>query len=159
MLKAGQKVPATIEMPSKEQRMLRVKLLLEEVLEYANAAGIKVAIKDDYELNSIELFVEDFTLTEGGVPNLVDMIDGLCDIVYVAVGGQLETGINPEPFDTEVCDSNDSKFIDGHRAENGKWIKGRSYRPVDLKSILKKQMESKNRILRDDEAQLKLNLD
>lgn len=37
----------------------------------------------------------------------------------------------------EVHDSNMSKFIDGHRDEStGKWIKGPSYRPADIKSVV-----------------------
>jgi predicted HAD superfamily Cof-like phosphohydrolase len=159
MNKAGQRVPDVIEVPSSEQRLLRVKLLLEEVLEYASAAGIKVCIKDDYELANTELSLDNLSFSDEKTIKLVDMIDGLCDTIYVAVGGQLEIGIDPEPFDTEVCNSNDSKFIDGHRAKNGKWIKGKSYRPVDLEAILKNQAFRQQMILRDDEMQLKLNLD
>lgn len=48
-------------------------------------------------------------------------------------------GIDITPVFNEVMDSNMTKFIDGHRREDGKWIKGPSHRPADIRSILVSQ--------------------
>lgn len=71
--------------------------------------------------------------------DLVDIADALADLVYVVVGTAVAHGINLAPIFEEVHRSNMSKFIDGHRREDGKWIKGKSYSPADLRPILLNQ--------------------
>lgn len=70
--------------------------------------------------------------------NLIEMADGLADILYVTLGAAVSLGINIEPVFLEVHRSNMSKR-DGHRDEGGKWIKPDNYSPADIKSELKRQ--------------------
>lgn len=77
-----------------------------------------------------ELFVEisDLDRAANHLIRFVACIDRMCYDYQVAL---------PLLFD-EVHRSNMSKFIDGHKDENtGKWIKGPSYSPADIKSVVK----------------------
>lgn len=73
--------------------------------------------------------------------NLTKVADAITDLLYVVLGAAVAHGINIQPCWDEVHRSNMSKFIDGHRAPNGKWIKGPSYSPTRLERILKQQSE------------------
>lgn len=79
-------------------------------------------------------------LVEGMKHNdLIEIADGLADLMYVVLGTAVAYGIEMQPIWDEVHRSNMSKFIDGHKDWNGKWIKGPSYSPADLLPILKAQ--------------------
>lgn len=133
MVKAGQGTPDKPTVSDSKTRILRVRLLLEEVFELAEASGVKVYFADrkvdggDFELESL------------GKPNLADMMDALADINYVNLGAGVAFGLDLEAAHDEVQRSNMTKFIDGHRDEGGKWIKGPSYTPADLKKVLELQ--------------------
>jgi|SRR5271165_4477122 len=71
--------------------------------------------------------------------DLVAVADALGDLMYVILGYAVAHGIDLEPIFQEVHRSNMSKFIDGHRRENGKWIKGPSYSPANLQPIIEAQ--------------------
>lgn len=73
-------------------------------------------------------------------PNLVEIADALGDLLYVVLGAAVSHGIDIEPIFLEIHRSNMTKFIDGHRREDGKWIKGPSYTPANLKPIIDEQM-------------------
>lgn len=67
----------------------------------------------------------------------VKIADALADLLYVTLGTAVTCGIPLEACFNEVHRSNMSKFIDGHRREDGKWIKGESYSPANLEPLLK----------------------
>lgn len=157
MLKAGQDCPEKPTIPDEKTRILRVRLLLEEVLEFAAASGVKISIPSvatrEY-LGIHENDSEPFTFITGEIilsdldgvgfsidrkADLIEIADGLSDINYVSYGAAVSYGLDLEPFEEEAQRSNMSKFIDGHRDENGKWIKGPSYTPVNFQPILEKQ--------------------
>ncbi len=73
--------------------------------------------------------------------DLVEVADALTDIDYVNLGAAIAYGLDLEPFQKEVQRSNMSKFIDGHRREDGKWVKGPSYSEANLAPILEKQQK------------------
>lgn len=128
MLQAGQPVPTSLiesRAISPAQRKLRISLIAEELQEYAEANGYRIQMIDG-KLSLIDLHLE---------PDTIKSIDGLCDLNFVVNGGFVDLGITDvDPYMIEVCDSNDTKFIDGYRnKETGKWMKGLSYRPADLK--------------------------
>lgn len=144
MISAGQITRNNPEIPTDEEIVLRIKLLFEEVLELAAASGYMVGISNsthDEKKESIS------PIEEGDIryikiaeePNLTEVADALTDIDYVNLGAACSYGIDLEPCQKEVHGSNMSKFIDGHRREDGKWVKGPSYRPADLKTVLDKQ--------------------
>jgi predicted HAD superfamily Cof-like phosphohydrolase len=70
--------------------------------------------------------------------NVVEVADGLADIMYVVLGTAVTCGINLEPVFREVHRSNMTKK-GGYKAENGKWIKPKTYEPVNLLPILERQ--------------------
>lgn len=139
MVKAGQSTPEKPTVPPIKDRILRVRLLMEEVLELAEASGVEINLR--YKKFPISMDTLDFehNLCD---PDLEGIADALCDINYVNEGAGVTYGLDLEPFQSEVHRSNMSKFIDGHRDEKtGKWIKGPSYSPADLEPILKNQMK------------------
>lgn len=71
--------------------------------------------------------------------DVVEVADAIGDLLYVVLGAAVSCGIEIEPVFNEIHRSNMSKFIDGHRREDGKWVKGPSYSPANLAPILKEQ--------------------
>ena len=136
MSAAGQAIRTTPAIPTFEERGLRVKLLIEEVLELAHASGVVLSIEGHGLISE-----EDIDIFDTGEENvdLVEVADALTDIAYVNDGAGLTYGIDLEPCKAEVQSSNMSKFIDGHRREDGKWVKGPSYRPAALSEIIENQ--------------------
>lgn len=67
--------------------------------------------------------------------DLVAAIDGLCDLIYVALGTASEFGIDLEPFFDEVHRSNMAK-VGGSTREDGKILKPEGWKPPNLESIL-----------------------
>jgi predicted HAD superfamily Cof-like phosphohydrolase len=135
MLKAEQALPPTPTVAVQKTRLLRIKLILEEALEFADACGVEITLGDGVTLSS----VKDCDFTQVKAPDLVLMADALCDLPYVVEGSGSAFGLDLEPLQEEVHRSNMSKFIDGHRDPGGKWIKGPSYSPANLAPIIEDQ--------------------
>lgn len=100
-------------MPSLADRILRVRLIKEEL--------------DELD----EAFAQE---------NLVEVADALADLLYVVLGTAVTCGLDMEPIFNEVHRSNMTKFSDGHCDPGGKWIKGPSYEPANVKAIVKHQL-------------------
>jgi predicted HAD superfamily Cof-like phosphohydrolase len=78
--------------------------------------------------------------------NLVDseaVIEGYQKIVLLARDGLAECGLDGEPLFNEVHRSNMTKFIDGRRREDGKWLKGPGFEPPQLQRLILAQMEER----------------
>lgn len=124
--------------PSREDLKLRARLLLEESLEFAHAAGFfvhAIVFKD----GKIEIDIRETTLE----PDLVGMADALADIQYVNDGAAVTLGINLEPLAAEVHHSNMSKLWEGgvvKKDSGGKVIKSPDYSPADIKGCLRLQL-------------------
>jgi predicted HAD superfamily Cof-like phosphohydrolase len=91
-----------------------------------------------------ELIAEEFEELKAAI-TLKDMTlvaDALGDLLYVVLGTANAYGLDMEPIFWEIHRSNLSKFIDGHRREDGKWVKGKSYSPANLGPIIKQQEAS-----------------
>jgi predicted HAD superfamily Cof-like phosphohydrolase len=112
MLKADQDCPVKPKLPEESVAKLRYHLIQEELDEFDEA--------DNKE-------------------EIVEVADALADLMYVVLGTAVAYGIDLEPLFQEVHRSNMSKFIDGHRREDGKWIKGPSYSPANLQPIIEAQ--------------------
>lgn len=114
MNKAGQEVPEKPVIPLIETQILRSKLHAEEaVTELQDAFDEKDPVK---------------------------VLDSICDSLVVVFGTALACGFTPDQVTAayhEVMRSNMSKFIDGHRRTDGKWVKGPSYSPANLEQFLK----------------------
>lgn len=113
MLAAGQDCPDMLTNPSQEVKKLRLALHKEEALVELEAAFIG--------------------------HDLVEVFDSVCDSLVVVLGTAIACGISPEQiekgFDV-VMKSNMTKFIDGHKDSNGKWIKGPSFVAPNLRAVL-----------------------
>jgi len=133
MQKAGQATPEKLTVPSEQDRMLRAKLIIEEAFELINKGlGIEVSNFGHF------LNPNDFKYIITGEADPVESLDGAADLYWVGVGGvSVIFGAHLDSVLDEVDRSNQSKFIDGHRREDGKWIKGPSYSQADIKSVLR----------------------
>jgi predicted HAD superfamily Cof-like phosphohydrolase len=103
----------TPEIGSEELIELRIKLLQEEVAEYAEAA-------------------------RGG--DLVEVLDALADIAYILAGTVINHGMQ-HVFDdafSEVHRSNMAKLVDGKvlRREDGKVMKPENWQPPNLSQFI-----------------------
>lgn len=67
--------------------------------------------------------------------DLVETIDGLCDLIYVCYGAALEFGIDLDAFFREVHRTNMRK-IGGVIREDGKILKPEGWKPPNIERIL-----------------------
>lgn len=149
MDKVPQKTRHTPSVGTPDERKLRAKLILEEALEFIDACGLDLQIlvsngpTDEFpvkiearDLKNNTLF---FSHNESKL-NLIEMADAIVDIEYINLGSANTFGMQVEPLFDEVHDSNMAKFTgDGHRNEDGKWIKPSDWKAPDIKGVLKSQ--------------------
>lgn len=141
MQKAGQDTPDVLTIPDEETRVLRVKILLEEVFEYADAMGVGIAARAAGDKLGVLLNDDTVEFAIKGDVDLVEVADAIADVDYINNGNAIAMGIDMEPVKVEVQRSNMSKFIDGHRRDDGKWVKGPSYSPADVVGELVTQFD------------------
>ena len=68
--------------------------------------------------------------------DLIEAIDGLCDLLCVVYGAALEFGIDLDPFWREVHRTNMAK-AGGPMREDGKRLKPEGWTPPDLRGVLR----------------------
>jgi len=113
MIKAGQDCPSTPTLePTEDVKNLRYELIREELEEFDKAQECS---------------------------DRIGVADAIGDLLVVVLGAAVSYGFDIEPIFNEIMRSNMSKFIDGYKREDGKWIKGPSYSPANLQPIIKKQ--------------------
>jgi predicted HAD superfamily Cof-like phosphohydrolase len=151
----GHTVNDTPTIPDVSQRLLRVKLIAEELREFAAASGFDMAItlfnpttsRDGTGSTSNGLpdhiGIDDATVNYEW-PTLVNMVeaaDALADLDYVVQGSNLVWGFPAEKIINEVHSSNMSKLGDDGKPiyrDDGKIMKGSNYRPPNIKTIIDK---------------------
>lgn len=154
----GQATPEKPTVPDGPTRILRVKLLLEEVLELAEASGVTITPNIQKLRNITDTSDLEFTADKSA--NLVSVADALADIDYVNQGAAVAYGLDLEPFQDEVHSSNMSKLWNHYEVINnlgdnkaygtdtgnyivknsdGKVVKSPSYRPADLQRVMVEQ--------------------
>lgn len=142
MQKAEQETPTRPTMPDADIRKLRAKLILEEAFETVKALGVVVECNLTAEMVAVNFDHLIFTASDDPdraaeyVPDLAQIVDGCCDVSVVTVGTMVACGLPMEPFLMEVDESNLSKFIDGYRRADGKWMKGPSWQPPNIEGLL-----------------------
>lgn len=143
MVKAQQATPDRPSLPALEVRIGRLKWLAEELCELANAWGIEIDLNNRGTATDNFIAFE-FPASMKQYPSDLDAIvaayDATLDLMVFAVGNGVASGIELQPGWDEVHASNMSKFIDGYRREDGKWMKGPSYRPANLRPIIEAQL-------------------
>lgn len=110
----GANIGKNVELPNKEERDLRIKLLKEEFDEYMEG-----------EENN----------------DIVEISDALGDMMYIIYGTAISYGIPLDEVFKEIHNSNMSKLDENGkpiRREDGKILKGVNYFKPDIKKILEK---------------------
>jgi len=87
-----------------------------------------------------DLIIEEATETVAALNSgdIVEVADGLADLLVVILGCAEECGIELEPVFGAVMASNWTK-TPGLRREDGKLQKGPNYRPPDIAAVLRAQ--------------------
>lgn len=138
MVQARQSVSDKPSIPPEEVRVLRVRLILEEALEFAEASGVSIAFKDGNVVFPITDNVDFLCLADKPV-DLIGVADATSDILVVTEGANVAYGLDSEPFTDAVMENNFQKLEDCWFDEHGKLRKGPSYKPVNLIPVLEKQ--------------------
>ena len=128
----GQECPPKPVVIDEKNRVLRVKLLLEEVLELAEASGVEIIVSSDCMVNTdcIKNGVMCFKTNNNNV-DLIGVADAIADISYVNYGAANAYGIDIEPIENEVHASNMTKLFTTEEVDNlptGEF----TYKPVRL---------------------------
>jgi predicted HAD superfamily Cof-like phosphohydrolase len=134
----GQEVKSTPEIPDVMSRILRARLMLEEVFETIER-GLGVSI--NYEIGDEHhvIHFRDLKLRADLEPDLVELADGLGDTLVVTYGTGNACGINVPACFEEVHESNMSKTnADGSvtRDSYGKVVKPGHFRPPNMARVL-----------------------
>jgi predicted HAD superfamily Cof-like phosphohydrolase len=110
------------EFPSADIREMRIKLLAEEMDEYL------VAEKEN---------------------DIIGVADALADMTYIICGTAVSYGIPLDIVFNEVHKSNMTKIENGNilRREDGKIMKPPSYKPPDIRGIIKRYNKSKKKFV------------
>jgi predicted HAD superfamily Cof-like phosphohydrolase len=111
----GQECPPKPTIIDENNRVLRVKLLLEEVLELAEASGVEITA----DTGSGSYAIDTSSLKNGYLAlqannnnvDLVGVADAIADISYVNYGAANAYGIDIEPIEDEVHESNMTKLF------------------------------------------------
>lgn len=117
-----------------EMRILRAKLLLEEVLEFIEASGLLWIHNPDSPVLDIDIISEPTS-----EPDIVEMADALGDIRYVTDGANLVFGFPQNAILNEIHASNMSKLGEDGKPiyrEDGKVMKGPKYFKPNIAKIL-----------------------
>lgn len=129
MNKHGQPMRLKPDLPSRDELLLRKKLVGEEAKETCDAIQKGISMMD------IAIFTEKgFTIQEKEAL-LIEVADGLADLLYVVFGTALSFGIPIEHVFAEVHRSNMTKEKLGHTNTGQKVQKGNYSRP-QIGSIL-----------------------
>lgn len=141
MVKAQQETPDRPTLPSMEVRVGRLRWMAEELCELANAWGI------EFDLNNRGNTSDNFAAWPAPKPlytdpleAVVEAYDATLDMMVFSVGNGVAMGTELQPGWDEVHGSNMSKFIDGYKREDGKWMKGPSYYAPKLAPIIQAQL-------------------
>ena len=139
MQQAQQEVPSHVHIPSPAVRELRAKLILEEALETVYAMGVRIEARGGLRH---ELEISDLVFSAdppGGIVDLVEVVDGCCDIAVVTTGTLVAFGVPDTAVQKLVDDSNLEKFGPGHTIrEDGKLVKPPGHQPPDIKGLLER---------------------
>jgi predicted HAD superfamily Cof-like phosphohydrolase len=71
----------------------------------------------------------------------VEMVDALCDLLYVVYGAACQLGVDLDPFFQEVHRTNMAKgpAAGGYRRADGKWMKPAGWQPPRIAHMLKER--------------------
>lgn len=127
--------------PSPATRLLRFKLIFEELLEFGRAIGVEglAGIPQEEFEQHVRTALGGVVLDETLATDLVEAADALGDLDYVVQGANLAFGFPAEAVVANIHESNMSKLgADGQPilAPGGKVVKGPNYHKPDIASVL-----------------------
>jgi predicted HAD superfamily Cof-like phosphohydrolase len=131
--KMGLPVASEPTVGTPEQRVLRFRLMLEEVLEWGRAANLYVWSESGDEVDS----VRNLTIEQGtNAPDLLQMTHELADVQYVVSGTAVELGLPVREALPLIHEANMRKepVLDS----GGKVRKPEGWVPADVSGLLKK---------------------
>jgi predicted HAD superfamily Cof-like phosphohydrolase len=140
-------MPSVPTMPPLAVRILRAKLLFEEVMEtirWGFGLNVIVTIPLNYSRVKADSFPIDghsaeFEETTDLQPSLIEIADGLADTEVVLLGAALACGIDHQPVFELVAENNLLKLERGTINAAGKLIKPHDHPRPDVASELRKQ--------------------
>lgn len=133
---AGQEVPKAPVIPDEDTRLLRANLIFEEMLELFTGMGIR--LKARFEGGRLTAEPE---IDPGGLPDLVEVLDGCADLSVVTTGTLSAFGVPDGELLRMVDKNNLAKFgPGGHRNKDGKWVKPPGHQPPDIRGLLQRLM-------------------
>lgn len=118
------------ERPAIQRPELRAKLILEEAIE--TAVGI---IGSTAVAQLLRQALIDFAKEPPKQPDLVEVVDGACDLLYVTFGMGVEFGVDLQPFFDEVHRTNMAKE-GGATRPDGKTLKPEGWQPPRIAEML-----------------------
>ena len=134
----GSTVGPTVALRDNE---LRAKLIMEEAVETCAALGFGVSASIyDGDPKENEGFGGNVRLVGAfwkifDKPDLLETIDGLCDLIYVICGTAVAAGVDLDPHYAEVQKANMMKLLGPKRAD-GKQLKPEGWKPPDHAAVL-----------------------
>src|SRR5712671_2031386 len=115
---ANQIIPSSPIMPLSEVRLLRAKLIMEEAFELVRALGIHV---NDSDCERDDIDFKNLSFHADGIFNMLEVIDGCCDLKVVTTGTLSACGLEDEKFQKIVDEDNLLKLGPGsYLREDGK---------------------------------------
>lgn len=121
-----------------DERLLRAKLILEEAVETVGALGFPCRAKiGEDAVEALAMYY-----TQGDL-NVEEAIDGMCDLIYVAIGAGVQFGVDLDPHFDAVQTANLAK-IGGPVAPDGKRLKPEGWRPPNHGPILEAQRSTES---------------
>lgn len=143
MTRAEQEMPSHPVLPSLQVRVGRLRWIAEELCELANAWGIEIDLNNRGGTSG-NFYAEPFEkpVYSDPVEAITEAYDATLDLLVFSVGNGIAMGTELDPGWQEVHRSNMSKFIDGWKREDGKWMKGPSYTPPNLRVIIEAQIKA-----------------
>lgn len=133
---AKQETPAVATLPSEDIRRLRAKLIFEEAMETIKALGFEITLRTGLLQTAIS-DPADLSFHQMHTPDIIEIIDGCCDISVVTIGALIACGVPDQPFLEAVDTNNLAKFGPGHTIrEDGKLVKPPGHKPPDIAGIL-----------------------
>jgi predicted HAD superfamily Cof-like phosphohydrolase len=139
----GLMVRDTPDVGDPKERELRVRLMLEEVLEFAKAAGVEIDVLVPGGTFAISR-IGHLEISATGEPDLVAMAHELADCALVVHGTGVQLGIPLLASTEEVHGANMRKVGPDGRPivdERGKVRKPPGWRPADVGAVLKRLNE------------------
>ncbi len=152
--KFGHPVASELTVQSDKIRLLRFRLIMEELLEFGRAIGIDGLhqLNDEEFEAKVKRTLAGYAIAQGAPVNLVEAADALGDIDYVTQGANLVFGFPAEAVVAEIHRANMSKLgADGQPVydEHGKIQKGPNYAAPDVARVLDLIEATRKRWLED----------